>query len=631
MPRTAGCQGHEDVENDPDMMNNEDTKIHSEEGSMRTRIRRFFLVGLAAAVAWGALAGQGTRVKKIKLGPEVNSPSREISPLVSADGQSLYFTREWYVDDDLRNEMNANTTGSLDEKKRQENDKMLQEMLNSPALDEQTKAAVRRAFAPATDDQLVRLTHQTCWVSTRQPDGGWGKARKLPAPINNIFPSFVCSVLPDGNTLIIGGTFGERLKDPLLMFKEAAETAKTWDKSAPTKPAAPAPTESMQGYGIVAKTIRQGDGWTEPSYFRIHDLVNRGDRNDYFLAPGNRVLIVRIMNSESNGNFDLFVSFLQKDGTWTKPKNLGAPVNSPAYEMSPFVAPDGVTMYYASKREGGYGGFDLYVTRRLDDTWLKWSEPKNLGPDINDKREQSDLSTDASGQWAFISEGESAKEDIYEFGLPEDMRPVPTAFIRGRVHDPGDKSLAASITYERLKDGTGAGEANSDQSTGKYQVVLPIGENYSFRAEAPGYIAVSDRIDLSKAKPGEVFTRDLLLIPIKPGARIRLNNIFFEFAKAALLPESKVELDRLVGILNQYPKMAIEVAGHTDNVGDDASNLKLSQDRAAAVVQYLAEHGVAAARLQARGYGESAPVALNDTDEHRQLNRRVEFVILRME
>ncbi len=589
---------------------------------MRTLVRRLFFIGLAAALTFGTSAGQETRLKKVKLGPEVNSSAREITPLISADGQTLYFTREWYVDDDIRRDMKAKMGGDL-------NDKKIQDMLNNPSLDEATKATLRKALAPPSDDQLVHLTHQTCWVSFRQPNGKWGTAQKLPPPINNIYASYMCSVLPDGNTLVIGGTFDQRLKDPLWKFKQAIETAKTWDKSAPAKP--PASAESTQGFGIVAKTVRQGEGWSEPVYFRIHDLVNWGDRNDYFLAPGNRVMIVRVMNSESHRDYDLFVSFLQKDGTWTKPKNLGAPVNSLAAEMSPFVAPDGVTMYFASRREGGYGGYDLYMTRRLDDTWLKWSEPKNLGPDINNQKEQSNLSTDASGQWAFMSEGENTKEDIYEFGLPEDMRPVPTAFIRGWVHDPGDKPLAASITYERLRDGTGAGEANSDQTTGKYQVVLPIGETYSFRAEAPGYIAVSDRIDLTKAKPGEVFVRDLLLIPIKPGAKIRLNNIFFEFAKATLLPESKVELDRLVGILNQYPKMEIEIAGHTDNVGDDASNLKLSQDRAGAVMKYLLDHGVAASRLRARGYGESVPVAPNDTDEHRQLNRRVEFVILKME
>ena len=582
---------------------------------------------LALLILAGTLYTQAPGIKKVKLGPQVNSAAREIVPMISADGRTLYFIREWYVDDDIRKEMKDKMLGNLDEE-------TIQEMLKNPALDESVKASLLKMLEPLPDDRLISLTHQTAWISFRQPNGTWGPAQKLPPPLNNKYHTFVCTVLPDGNTLVVGGIFDQRLQDPLWQFREMAEAIERKDKAAQASAqgtAAPEATKSWQGYRIVALTVRRGEGWSQPEYFRIHDIVNQGDRNDYFLAPGNRVMIVRVKNDESIGDYDLYVGFLQKDGTWTKPKNLGVPVNSPAYEMSPFVAPDGVTMYFASKRDGGFGGFDLYLTRRLDDTWLKWSMPKNLGPDINSSNNQTDLSTDAAGEWAYMSEGEMGKEDIYEFRLPEDMRPVPTAFVRGRAHDPGDSPIAASITYEQLRDGTGAGEANSDQVTGKYQVVLPIGENYGFRAEAPGYIAVSDRIDLTKAKAGEVFIRDLLLIPIKPGAKIRLNNIFFEFAKAALLPESKVELDRLVAILNQYPRMVIEVAGHTDNVGDDASNLILSQDRAAAVMKYLLDHGLAAARLRSQGYGESAPVAPNDTDEHRQLNRRVEFVILKVE
>jgi outer membrane protein OmpA-like peptidoglycan-associated protein len=601
---------------------------------MRKSKALFFVLGsLLVHVSFApARAGQArAKLVKVKLGPEINSPAREIAPLVSADGQTLYFTREWYVDDDLRKDMKAKLGVNLNE-----ND--IKRMLETPGLDEKTKATLRETFeqaaAPIPDEKIAPMAHQTGWVSTRQADGTWGTAKKLPPPLNNSYASYVCTVLPDGNTLVVGGIFDERLKDPMWQYKEIAQAAEQQAKSGqPFVLGAPAPKtgESKQGYRIVARTVRQGDGWTQPEYFRIHDLVNRADRNDYYLAPGNRVLIISITNDESVGDRDLFVSFLQKDGTWTRPKDLGTPVNSPGGEISPFVAPDGVTLYYASQREGGYGGYDLYMTRRLDDSWLRWSAPKNLGPEINSPENQTNISTDASGEFAFMAEGKIAKEDIYEFALPADVRPVPTAFVRGRAHDPGDNPVAAYISYERLRDGTGAGEANADRITGKYQVVLPIGESYGFRAEAPGYIAVSDRIDLGKAEPGEVFVRDLLLIPIKPGAKIRLNNIFFEFAQATLLPESKVELDRLVGILNQYPGMAIEVAGHTDDVGDDASNLKLSQDRAGAVMKYLLDHGVAAARLQARGYGESAPVAPNDTDEHRQLNRRVEFVILRLE
>jgi len=594
---------------------------------MRTVVRRLGLIALAVVLCWGVSAGQETKLKKVKLGPEVNTSAREIGPLVSADGQTLYFVREGYVDDDVRKEMKAIMLGRLDEK-------TIQDMLKNPAEEESIKALLRKMLVPLPDERLVSLAHQTCWVSVKQPTGKWSLAQKLPPPLNNKYHTFVSSVLPDGNTLVVGGIFDQRLQDPAWQYKELAEAIEKRGETTHLFPSAdeiPKVGESKAGYRVVALTVRRGEGWSQPAYLRVHDYVNRADRNDFFLAPGNRVLVISIMNDESLGERDLYVSFLQKDGTWTKPKDLGAPVNSPAADICPFLAPDGVTMYFVSRRDGGYGGYDIYMTRRLDDTWLKWSVPKNLGPDINSPSDQTHLSTDAAGEWAFMAEGQGSKEDIYEFRLPEDMRPVPTAFIRGRAHDPGENPVAAGITYERLRDGTGAGEANADQITGKYQVVLPIGEDYGFRAEASGYIAVSDRIDLTKAKPGEVFVRDLLLIPIKPGATIRLNNIFFEFAKAILLPESKVELDRLVGILTRYPKMEIEVAGHTDNVGDDASNLKLSQDRAAAVMKYLLDHGVASARLRSQGYGESAPVAANDTDEHRQLNRRVEFVIIKIE
>jgi OmpA-OmpF porin, OOP family len=136
---------------------------------------------------------------------------------------------------------------------------------------------------------------------------------------------------------------------------------------------------------------------------------------------------------------------------------------------------------------------------------------------------------------------------------------------------------------------------------------------------------------MSEAKPGQEFERDLLLVPVKVGAIIRLNSIFFDFAESTLLPKSKTELDRLIGILGAYPKMEIEIAGHTDNVGDDASNQKPSEARAAAVMAYLLEHGVTAARLRSRGYGRSSPVTTNDTEEGRQLNRRVEFRIAKIE
>jgi len=574
---------------------------------------------LSLAVFLSASPPQTT--KKVKLGPQINSPVREIIPVVSADGKTLFFTRENFVDDDIRNMVFDQYTKGQDEKTKAETIKMLATML--------------------TDDKLQGLAHkQAVWSSPKQADGSWGPAVKLPAPLNNRLSSWICSALPDGNTLLMGGVFDPKDLDPLAAYKAIAEAAEKQaqhtDKSGDLisglagMQAQLKADEAAAGNRIVALSIRTGEGWSVPEYLKISGFRTTSIRNDFCMAPGNRVLIMSIVNEDSIGGRDLYVSRRESDGGWSKPKDLGAGVNGPAEELSPFVAPDGVSLYFSSTRPGGEGGYDIYLTKRLDETWLNWSKPVNIGKEINTPQDEVNLTVDAEGRYAFLSMGDIMKEDIYVFDLPEAMRPVPTAFVKGRAHDPDDKPIAATITYERLRDGIGAGEANADRKTGNYRVALPIGEEYGFRAEAAGYIAVSEKIDLTKAARGEEFVRDLLLVPIKPGAVIRLNNIFFEFAKATLLPKSKVELDRVVAILGQYPGMDVEIAGHTDSVGDDRSNMELSAARAAAVRQYLIEHGTAAARLSSRGYGESRPVATNDTDEGRQLNRRVEFVILKM-
>jgi outer membrane protein OmpA-like peptidoglycan-associated protein len=175
------------------------------------------------------------------------------------------------------------------------------------------------------------------------------------------------------------------------------------------------------------------------------------------------------------------------------------------------------------------------------------------------------------------------------------------------------------------------GLALSHPASGKYQIALPLGENYGFLAGASGYVSVAENIDLTKATEGEVFERDLTLIPLRLQTPIRLNNIFFESDKAVLLPESRRELKRLAGLLRQYEKMEIEIDGHTDSQNIEDYNQKLSEARSAAVLDYLVkEEGIAASRLTSKGYGESRPVAGNDTKEGRQLNRRVEFLIVKM-
>jgi outer membrane protein OmpA-like peptidoglycan-associated protein len=448
------------------------------------------------------------------------------------------------------------------------------------------------------EDPNVRNS-QHVFVSRRLADGSWGPAEMLPPPLNTSSNSYIFGVLPDNNTLFVAGYFDAPLKAG----------------------------DGERGRAYSGLSRRTSGGWSKPERLMIPEFVNLGTRTGYSLAPGGQVMLISFKPENAVGGYDVLVSFRQKDGRWTDPANLWTPFNTNKNETVPRIAPDGKTVYFASDRDGGSGGYDVWMSRRLDDTWLKWSEPVNLGPEINTSGHDGAVSTDAAGTIAFISSGEVKKEDIYSVALPPAFRPLVVAFVRGHVRDPQGKPLNASVTYERMSDAKESGLANTDPRDGTYQLTLPVGSEYSFRGAAQGYVAASERADLSKTKPNEVVSRDLVLVPIRVGASIRLNNIFFDSAKAVLLPPSVAELSRLVDILNDNPAMQIEIAGHTDSEGDDASNLRLSDDRARAVMAYLTQHGIAAARLRAHGYGETKPVAPNSTKEGRQMNRRVEFTI----
>lgn len=573
------------------------------------------------------MIGQGTTSNKRKLGPQVNTEEyREIQPLISADGATLYFVRE-DQGQELMAKMNGQAAATLDdlEKSLAQVDPSVRAQLETLVKD------MRAQMRPASGGIGHGFVHQTIWTSPRLSDGTWGPAEKLPPPLSDDAATiWVGSVLPDNNTLLVGGmvsgTFADHVKE---VGARASASGSFFDLL--LKPGAqPTPSEGTLSdkSQVFAWATRTASGWSSPAPIRMRGFVHDAERLENMLTPDGRHMIMAIRNREANGEHDLFVSTLGGDGVWSKPSNLGANVNSPGRECSPFMAPDSKTLYFCSDRPGGRGGFDFYLTRRLDETWLRWSNPENMGPEINTDGNDMSLTVDATGRFAFMAIGPLLKEDIYEFALPPALRPKPVAFVWGKVTDPSGQPVPASIAYEFLRSGEGAGQANAKPGDGGYQIALPVGEDYAFRASASGYIAISDRIDLTAAKDQQRFERNLILVPIKVGTPIRLNNVFFDTAKTSLLPESTRELDRLVTLMKDMPTLRIEVRGHTDSVDDDAFNLKLSDGRAAAVVDYVTKAGVAAARLQSKGFGETSPMASNATDEGRKLNRRVEFVIL---
>lgn len=334
---------------------------------------------------------------------------------------------------------------------------------------------------------------------------------------------------------------------------------------------------------------------------------------------------------DKQGTKDLHVSFRKEDGTWTEPKSLGNRLNTAASEISPFLASDEKTLYYSTSGFPTYGGSDIFVTRRLDDTWENWTQPENLGPYLNSKEFDAYYTLPAKGDYVYLvsyREGGLGESDIYRASVPEVLRPEAVALVRGTVRNQKtNEPLAASIAYYALSSGKEIGLAQSDPMTGKYEIVLPAGEKYGFSAKREQFLPVSSEFELPKTAGYQEKEVDLYLVPIEKGAKIVINNVYFDTDKYELRKESFVELDQLVAIMKKYPSMQIEISGHTDDVGEAAYNLTLSKNRAASVMRYLTGKGIQEQRIKAQGYGEETPLVPNTDADSRQTNRRVEFTV----
>ena len=382
-------------------------------------------------------------------------------------------------------------------------------------------------------------------------------------------------------------------------------------------------------YNNLSYTNADGQLWsiTKMRYL-ISDLR-------FYTSDGDSVVIdeyhlVDMADVSTLSDKDIFVCFLTENNTWSVPKNLGPNVNSFASDFAPFLSVDGRTLFFASYGHPGYGSADVFVTKRLDDTWTNWSKPQNLGPEINTSAWEGYYTLSAQGDYAYMvsTQNSLGRGDLFKIQIGESYQPDPTLIVKGRVFNAKTKkAINAEIEYENLGTGKREGLAQSEVTSG-YKIVLPSGENYGFRAKAEGFIPISQNLDLENLEAFSEKEIDLYLVPIEKGQVIRLNNIFFDFGKAMLTEASFLELNRLVSILNNNPNLRIELSGHTDDKGEYQFNLKLSEDRAKAVVEYLVQKGIDPKRLESKGYGESRPVDTNETDEGRQLNRRVEFVIL---
>lgn len=559
------------------------------------------------------------------LGWKVNSRFHDSAPIISPDGKTLYF----FVADHPKNKY-------------------------------------------GTDNS------QDIWYCEKDEYGEWGAAIHMEAPLNTNRYNQVMSVLADGNTLLIRGSNG-----------------------------------NSEGLSL---TTRINGRWTNPQPLRIpeYERMNKGRFSGAFMASDGQVMVLYFSETKDANRSDLYVSYKEGGDKWTVPVKIGAPISTNLDEFGPFITADNKTMFFASNRGGGYGGSDIYRTERLDDTWLKWSEPVNIGPPVNTDGFDAYFSMDASGEDVFTTrafmsaDGGSldiiglipipeitltghirnrktgqpievelqymaAQKDtgwihsdksgfyevvlnhraLYEFSavkegydlmldtvdvsgtkgdlhLEKDFYMNPQSmFLTGFVYNSKDHTpISVELSIEHK---SAPSISTASDLSGFYETRIPVIGKYYFRATKEGFMNLSDSLTVHAFDPYNGMTKDLYMIPIEVGVTVRLNNIFFDFDKTTLRPESIPELDRVVRFMEENPHVKVEIGGHTDSRGSDQYNINLSQGRANAVVSYVINQGIDFERIIPVGYGEHSPVATNATDEGRQSNRRVEFKILEID
>ncbi len=579
------------------------------------------------------------------LGSGVNSIYDEMLPIISPDGQTLYFARKLHPQN----------------------------------------------FGEAKADDI--------WYAEMRPDSTWGPAKHLGEPLNNEYHNYVAAVSPDGNTLVLANEY--------------------------TRLGVPA-----QGVSISQK---KNGIWSKPRNLRIKGFYNLNDFSCYHMGVDGDILLMAIERHDSYGDMDLYVSFKEEGLNWSEPLNLGPQINTAGTEGSVFLAADNKTIYFSSDGYSGYGSFDMYMSRRLDDTWTHWTEPVNLGPKINSRWRDFYYTIPASGDYAYFSsdKGSFGKSDLYRIKLPRELRPLPVTLVETKVVDALTREPLEIDVHFRGTLGNRPFERDVQLENGETKFIIPKEAELIAEIDIPGYFPIRKNLspvdkdelqfldyaeddiatelelelrlqmrdslkhfielELEKKSPEQIrneqgisnhspdsliaavlagkpsaganrdslknvlepvveqalidellddiekkdeyveMSEDIEAIPIREGQIIRMDNIYFDANKWYLRPESHEELDRVVQFLKDNPNVFVEVGGHTNGLPSTDFCNTLSENRAKRVARYLIEHGIEPERVTWKGYGKTRPIADNSTLAGRKKNQRVELKITKVE
>ncbi|MFO7874757.1 MAG: OmpA family protein [Bacteroidales bacterium] len=477
-------------------------------------------------------------------GPAINSRHSEYSPALTADEQTLIFTREQPLED--------------------------------------------------VSGRPSRHYYEDFYISHYR-DGGWSEAENLGPPINTPDNEGAQSVTADGRQIYF---------------------------TACNRP---------DGIGScdIYHASREGGNWDRP--------INAGrplnsaswDSQPSISVDGQTIYFASSREG-SKGPMDIWKAEQAKDGSWKPPENLGDVINTEGSELSPFIHHDNETLYFASDGHLGLGGLDVFYSRR--DQAGNWSEPVNIGYPVNTHGDEFGLIVTASGKAAWFSsdiEGGYGESDLYTFDLYEEARPRPVTYMKGYVRDAvNGEPLAADFELIDVEEGILLSAATSDPADGSFLAAIPTGRDIALNVSKEGYLFFSEHFSYAgETTAAEPYLRDIELQPVETGRPVVLRNIFFDHDSHRLKERSFPELEKLLHFMQNNPELHIEVSGHTDSTGTQEYNRQLSEKRARAVVDYLTNKGISPERITYKGYGNSRPIASDETPEGRARNRRTEFEV----
>ena len=400
--------------------------------------------------------------------------------------------------------------------------------------------------------------------------------------------------------------------------------------------------------GKLYYSEKAGDGWG--AVIPFPDVINSGMwQSDGMISGDGKTLIFAstrdggyntgndntLRHGDSQYPADIYVSTLNAKNEWSKPINLGSAINTPYCDRMPFLYADMKTLYFSSDGHGGLGKLDVYKSTRLSDTcWTRWSEPVNLGKEINTEESERNYKISGDGTKAYYSKRNSAqeKENLYSVNLPKSMRPELLATVTGKLTDKANNPIGAEILWEDLETGKNIGKSKSDPTDGSFFITLPLGKIYGYYVNKEQFFPVSNRIDLRNVNKAIKVEEKFEMVSFKQmgdeGISIPLNTVFFNGSESAILPNSKPELKRIATIIKSN-NLKVEISGHTDNAPDDISSQTMSEKRASAVKAFLVSEGCYSDVITFVGYGKTKPIAPNDTEEGRAKNIRVELKIVK--